>query len=46
MEKEEIRELCKKIHLDNAKRYFKTKDFDTWVDRCQRFHLEVTNEKN
>lgn len=32
MERKDVEELCKKIHLDNAKMYFKTNKFKIWVD--------------
>ena len=30
----EIRNNCKEIHLRNAKCYFKTKEFEKWVNDC------------
>ena len=38
--REEIEELCKTIHIRNAGRYFKTMDFQNWVNDCYALHLE------
>jgi len=45
MNKEEIREYLKKVHLQMAEHYFSTAEFERWVSATYRVHLDML-EKN
>lgn len=46
MDKKQVEDLCKQIHLNNAKLYFETKEFEQWVNECYALHVELQNNTN